>query len=295
MKGIRKFKVGIASGVLTVAILGLGVVGTHSLPTQLQLSAKQTLALAPFTLSPPSGSFDSSTKITSHSGIGAQATTPVTPSPAIAETVVGKAPSWIQSSPILAGYVVGGGPFSYITSTFTIPVLTNIPAVNTDISIWDGFQNSTGSQIFQAGVAAGSYDLVQGNYQWYAWFYNTSTDNLVMPVSVTVSAEDVVTVTLVQISEENWEIQFTNDTTGQTQSIPQIWPETSNTAEWDVESPPTSPQNSSLIPYSGVVNFWGLGLIGKQSGFGEWSMYQPDGQTATPQNLDWDGVSIVDS
>lgn len=191
--------------------------------------------------------------------------------------------------------MVGGGPFTYITSTFNVPTITASTAQTTDIAIWDGFQNSAGSQILQAGVAAGSYDLVGGAYYWYAWYYNSTNGNPVEGIPVAVNAGDTVSVTLYQVSGQTWAIEFTNDTTGRSSTTDQTWTQTSSTAEWDVESPPTSPTASDLTSYSGAVSFRGMALIGTQTGAGEWLMSQPDGQSATPSALTSSGFSITDA
>ncbi|MGO8687141.1 MAG: G1 family glutamic endopeptidase [Candidatus Dormibacteria bacterium] len=204
-------------------------------------------------------------------------------------------PGWRETTSFLAGYVVGGGPFTYITSTFNVPTITASTAQTTDIAIWDGFQNSAGSQILQAGVAAGSYDLVGGAYYWYAWYYDSTNGNPVEGIPVAVNAGDTVSVTLYQVSGQTWAIEFTNDTTGRSSTTDQTWTQTSSTAEWDVESPPTSPTASDLTSYSGAVSFRGMALIGTQTGAGEWLMSQPDGQSATPSALTSSGFSITDA
>jgi hypothetical protein len=208
---------------------------------------------------------------------------------------VAASPSWRETTSFLAGYVVGGGPFTYITSTFNVPAITASTAESTDIAIWDGFQNSVGSQILQAGVAAGSYDLVGGAYDWYAWDYDSTSGNPVEIIPVSVNAGDSVTVTLYQVSGETWAIQFTDDTTGRSSTTDQTWTQTSSTAEWDVESPPTSPTSSDLTTYGGAVTFRSMALIGAQSGVGEWLMSQSDGQVATPSSLTASGFSVTDS
>ncbi len=204
-------------------------------------------------------------------------------------------PAWQESNSLLAGYVEGGGPFTYITSTFNVPTITASTSATTDIAIWDGFQNSTGSQIIQAGVAAGSYYLVNGAYAWYAWYYDSTGGSPVESLPVTVNAGNTVTVTIYQVSGETWALELTNDSTGQSTSTEQIWTQTSSTAEWDVESPPTSPAASTLTSYSGAVRFSEMALIGTQSGDGEWLMSQSDGQTATPSSLTSSGFSVTDS
>jgi len=209
--------------------------------------------------------------------------------------VVAAAPSWQQSSSLLAGYALGGGPFSYITSTFNVPSITASTSQTTDIAIWDGFQNSTGSQILQAGVGAGSYYLVNGAYYWYAWWYDSTSGDPVEMFPVSVSAGDSVTVTVYQASDQTWALPVTDDTTGQSSTTDQTWTQTSSTAEWIVESPPTSPTASGLTSYAGAVTFHDMALIGSQGGNGEWTLSQSDGQTATPSSLTWAGFSVTDS
>jgi hypothetical protein len=189
---------------------------------------------------------------------------------------------------------VGGGPFTSISSTFNVPTITASTADNTDIAIWDGFEDASGHDIIQAGVGTGSYHLVDGSFQWYAWLYISPSDMPVMSIPVAVSAGDEVTVNLVEASVGNWTISFTDDTTGASSSTSQVWGEAAVTAEWIVESPPGTPA-FSLTSYSPTVDFTDLTLTGPQGGCGEWVMSQNGVTVAEPTALARSGFSISNS
>jgi hypothetical protein len=114
--------------------------------------------------------------------------------------------------------------------------------------------------------------------------------------TVTVNPGDKVTVTIWQVSGSTWEVNLTDDTTGESFSTPpEHYTGPGSTAEWVVEATTECRfqcRTSPLAPYSPAVTFSDLGMAGPQKSLDEITMVQGLGAVSTPSAMTLGGFSV---
>jgi hypothetical protein len=216
-----------------------------------------------------------------------------------------------------SGYAVTGGPYTAISSTFTIPYITSAAACSDDVDTWigiDGFYppNATpDTSLIQAGIDASDTNPTTGDctpgtfWVWPWWEVLPAPEQL--PTNWTgasVSAGDEVTVNISQVSGATWNISLTDDTSGGSFNTETSFSGTAATAEWIVEAATNNEQcgvgGSSgvcpLAPYSDAngnepgVTFSNLGI--SPPSINTWyqiTMVQDGGQVSAPSNYSTNG------
>src|SRR6185312_14907172 len=98
------------------------------------------------------------------------ASRPAPPAPAapLAATPVAALAPTAWGSPNWSGYFAGGGPFTAVTGTFNVPMLT--PASGeTHTSAWVGIDGADNDSLIQAGIAE-EYDPTTNTVYGHAWW-----------------------------------------------------------------------------------------------------------------------------
>jgi Peptidase A4 family len=197
-----------------------------------------------------------------------------------------------------AGYSTTGGPFSVVKGTFTVPSVSPGTPTYDQVAEWvgvDGASNADTSLI-QAGVDEYSDPSNPSGFDVQAWWEILPAAETDI-TTVTVKAGDSVTVTLWQVSASSWEINLTDNTSGESYTTPpEQYSGPGSTAEWIVEATTRCSfrcVTSELAPYTPAVVFSNLGMTGPEGALQEDSMVQRAGVVATPTALTAKGFSVA--
>lgn len=244
--------------------------------------------------------------ITINSSAGTVSTAPSTPAPvtpasqAVKERTVVR-PNW-------AGYVVGGGPYTGVKGTFTVPYIkTGAATCSEQLGEWVGLDGaatlsaSAGKSIIQAGIGEGMVNpytqtCISGQFYIWAWW-----EILPRPEtwvwSMTVHAGDRLTVDIYQVRPGHWEIGITDDTSRLSYSTEQSYAPSPSTAEWIVEAteipslcglgvaPAIGPGICKLDPYAPAVAFGSLAAQGQTHERWRLDMVQDGTRSSVPSRL----------
>jgi hypothetical protein len=198
-------------------------------------------------------------------------------------------PPPISTSSNWSGYIVGSGPYTSVTGTFTVPAISPSPA-NTDTAEWVGIDGATNSDLIQAGIDE-PYSVIKNSYMVVAWWEILPA--YATPITMNVSPGDSVTVTISQLSPTLWAITLTDNTTSQTFATDQTYTGPLTSAEWIVEAPTDSGSQSLLGDYIPDVTFTNLGITGAQKTLTESIMVQGGVQVSTPSSLTGIGFNVA--
>ena len=249
-----------------------------SLPPGLSLSTGGTISGTPS--SQGSSSFTVQvTDSTTPSPETASATLSISVAPAPVPTV--KSSNW-------SGYVVGNGPFTGVTGTFTVTSLYSGDPSADRMAEWVGIGGGNGgSSIIQAGIVEYS-DPNNPNYFYIQPWWETYPAPPTNITTVSVAPGDQVTVTIEQVSGTDWAITLTDNTNGESFTTDQTYSGTDTSAEWIVEAPETT-----LAPYTPDVTFSDLGTAESNTTLTEWIMVQAGNQVSTPSALTSNGFNVA--
>jgi hypothetical protein len=151
-----------------------------------------------------------------------------------------------------SGYAATGGSYTAVTGTWTIPEFSSSGTSGIDAA-WVGIGGVRSRDLIQAGTqetVSGS-----GRTQYEAWIEMLPRSS--RPVPLQVHAGDSVTVAISEQSANDWSIQFTNNTTGQTYQTEQQYTSSHSSAEWIEEAP--SGGRGGILPLDnfGTIQFTG--------------------------------------
>jgi hypothetical protein len=168
-------------------------------------------------------------------------------------------PTRTADPPNWSGRADVGKSFTAVIGTFNVPNI--LPSSGpTTTSEWVGIDGATNSSLIQAGVTE-MYDPTTNSVSTYAWWEILPAANT--PIQMSVSTGDICTVTIYQVSGSTWDINFEDNTNGQTFNTEQSYygPETS--MEWIVEAPiGASGKEDVLGHYAPDVEFTNMRATG---------------------------------
>jgi hypothetical protein len=150
-----------------------------------------------------------------------------------------------------SGYAATGGDFTAVSATWTLPQFTANGPAGIDAS-WVGIGGVSSRDLIQAGTqqsVSGS-----GRTQYEAWIEMLPRSS--RPVPLQVHAGDSITVSIADQGDDNWLIQFTNNTTGQSYETTRQYSSSHSSAEW-VEEAPSGGRGGGVLPLDnfGTVQF----------------------------------------
>jgi len=111
--------------------------------------------------------------------------------------------------------------------------------------------------------------------------------------TMTVSPGDQVTVTITELSTDDWSITLKDDTSGESFNTDQTYDGPATSAEWIVEAPTVSNTQSTLAPYSPDVEFTDLGVNGSESALDEIIMVQNGYTVSDPSAMTSVGFNVA--
>jgi hypothetical protein len=159
-------------------------------------------------------------------------------------------PGNLNTSHNWSGYAATGGKFTSVTGTWTVPQFNADGGFGVDAA-WVGIGGVRSRDLIQAGTQ----ETVSGtgSSQYQAWIETLPQAS--RPVSLRVHAGDSITVSLSEQSADQWLIEFTNNTTGQTYQQMQHYVSSHSSAEWVEEAP--SAGRGGILPLSnfGTIPF----------------------------------------
>jgi hypothetical protein len=210
----------------------------------------------------------------------------------VTAALAASAPVADANSPGWSGYSVGGGPFSGVAGTFTVPTLA--PAATAAFADeWVGIDGIGTGSLIQAGVAE-TYDVSASRVAAQAWWQVLPAEPLAQPIAdLTVTPGDSIAVRIERVGGTEWSITLTDETTGATFTTRQPYSGPQASAEWIVEAP-TAPDGTQepLAPYSPAVRFTDLAAAGPQTTLTAWTMVQGGIAVSAPGPLSTDGFSV---
>jgi len=166
-----------------------------------------------------------------------------------------------------------------------------------EVAEWVGVDGTSASDpsLIQAGVDEQADPNSPSGVDYSPW-WEILPATATPITTVTVNPGDKVTVTIWQVSGSTWEVNLTDDTTGESFSTPpEHYTGPGSTAEWVVEATTECRfqcRTSPLAPYSPAVTFSDLGMAGPQKSLDEITMVQGLGAVSTPSAMTPGGFSV---
>ena len=162
------------------------------------------------------------------------------------------APAGSGSSYNWSGYESTSGTYTGIGATWTIPAVSASSSLTADAT-WVGIGGVTTHDLIQVGTQAVTGNGAnQVHYQVWMETLPQSTEQ----IPLTVNAGDSVTGSVTQMSAGEWQISFTDNTTGGHYTTQIAYASSLNSAEWIEEAP--SDQNGIMpLDQFGSVSFTG--------------------------------------
>jgi len=225
--------------------------------------------------------------------VSAQALAPVvqnSPQAPVASLSSGTSANW-------AGYVAQGSTYSAVSGSWTVPTVSASNVSTAADATWVGIGGVSSQDLIQAGTQA----VVQnGSVQYQAWYellpqYQTQ-------ITLTVHAGDSVSVSLAEVSANNWSLTFVDNTTGEMYQKNISYTSSHSSAEW-IEEMPVGGTSRSLnyLPLDnfGTTNFTNASVVANGtheilSGTGAQALTMVAGgeALATPSGIGSDGGSF---
>jgi hypothetical protein len=149
-----------------------------------------------------------------------------------------------------SGYAATGGTYTSVTGTWTVPQFSANGPAGIDAA-WVGIGGVRSRDLIQAGTQQSVSGTGSTHYEaWIEMLPRSST-----PVPLRVHAGDSVTVSISEQATNQWLMQFTNNTTGQTYQTTQQYTSSHSSAEWVEEAP--SAGRGGVLPLDnfGTVQF----------------------------------------
>jgi hypothetical protein len=151
-----------------------------------------------------------------------------------------------------SGYAATGGTYTAVTGTWTIPDFSADGPPGVDAA-WVGIGGVRSRDLIQAGTQQTVSGTGQTRYEaWIEMLPRASR-----PVPLQVHAGDSITVNIAEQATDEWLIQFTDNTTGQTYQTTQQYASSHSSAEWVEEAP--SGGRGGILPLDnfGTIQFSG--------------------------------------
>jgi hypothetical protein len=219
----------------------------------------------------------------------------LTPAPP-ASTPQGSSNSYTSTN--WSGYLATGGNYTAISSSWVVPSVTGNGSSTTGDGTWVGIGGVSSSDLIQVGTT--NFVSASGQVTTSA-FYEMLPDTARTILTMTVSAGDSISASLIETSSGIWSVSITDNTTSQTYSTSVSYASTNSSAEWIEEDPSYS--SGSQVPFDefGSVNFSGASVTSAtvvsnltQSNASPITLENTSGQTlASPSSIGTGGANFT--
>jgi peptidase A4-like protein len=151
-----------------------------------------------------------------------------------------------------SGYAATGGNFTAVSGSWTVPQFAPSSQAGADAT-WVGIGGVNTRDLIQAGTqqtVSGS-----GSTQYQAWVETLPQAS--HPVPLTVNPGDTVSVAITQSpqAQDQWQVAFINNTTGQTFQVTEHYTSSLSSAEWIEEAPSAARGRQLPLDNFGSINF----------------------------------------
>jgi hypothetical protein len=197
-----------------------------------------------------------------------------------------------------SGYAATGGTYTAVSGTWTVPQFAPNSSAGADAT-WVGIGGVNTRDLIQAGTqqtVSGS-----GSTQYQAWVETLPQAS--HPVPLTINPGDSISISITQSpdAQDQWQVSYKNDTTGQTYQVTEHYTSSLSSAEWIEEAPSAARGRQIPLDNFGSINFSqgtavkdGQNVNIADSGAKPITMVsRGTGQTAKPSNLGTDGASFT--
>ena len=151
-----------------------------------------------------------------------------------------------------SGYAATGGTYTAVNGTWTVPQFSPDSPAGADAT-WVGIGGVNTRDLIQAGTqqtVSGS-----GSTQYQAWVETLPQAS--HPVPLTINPGDSVSIAITQSpqAQDQWQVSFTNNTTGQTYQVTENYHSSMSSAEWIEEAPTAMRGRQIPLDNFGSVDF----------------------------------------
>ena len=203
-------------------------------------------------------------------------------------------PSSADTSLNWAGYDATGGTFTGVAASWNVPQSATQGSLSADAT-WVGIGGVTSRDLIQAGTQTVFQNGTTSYETWYELLPSTS-----IQVPLAVHPGDAVTISISKGSNNEWQISFSDATTGQNYATSVSYQSSLSSAEW-VEEMPSDQRGFVSLDNFGNVSFTnayatenGNRVTSSGSSADPMTMINGAGQAlATPSSLGADGASFT--
>jgi len=197
-----------------------------------------------------------------------------------------------------SGYASTGGSYSAVSGTWTVPQFAPDSPAGADAT-WVGIGGVSSRDLIQAGTqqtVSGS-----GSTQYQAWVETLPQASHPVPLAVNPGDSISISITQSPQAQDQWQVNFTNNTSGQTFQVTEHYTSTMSSAEWIEEAPSAARGRQIPLDNFGSIAFSEGSAVkdGKSVSIAD-SGAQPitmvargTHQTARPSSLGTDGASFT--
>jgi hypothetical protein len=197
-----------------------------------------------------------------------------------------------------SGYAATGGTYTAVSGTWTVPQFAPNSPAGADAT-WVGIGGVNTRDLIQAGTQ----QTVSGNgaTQYQAWVETLPQAS--HPVPLTVNPGDSISISITQSpqTKNEWQVAYTNNTTGQTYQVTENYSSSMSSAEWIEEAPSATRGRQIPLDNFGTIDFSqgsavkdGQTVNIADAGAKPITMVaRQSRQTAQPSNLGADGGSFT--
>jgi hypothetical protein len=151
-----------------------------------------------------------------------------------------------------SGYSATGGTFTAVTGTWTVPQFTPDSPTGADAT-WVGIGGVDSHDLIQAGTQQTVSRA--GATQYAAWVETLPETSRPVPLTVNPGDSVTVSVALQPQGRDQWQVSFTNNTTGQTFQVSEQYTSSMSSAEWVEEAPSSGRGRQIPLDNFGRVDF----------------------------------------
>jgi hypothetical protein len=197
-----------------------------------------------------------------------------------------------------SGYAATGGTYTGVSGTWTVPQFAPSSPAGADAT-WVGIGGVNTRDLIQAGTqqtVSGS-----GATQYQAWVETLPQASHPVPLSINPGDSVSISINQAPQAQDQWQVSYTNNTTGQTYQVTEHYASSLSSAEWIEEAPSAARGRQLPLDNFGSVAFSGGSAVkdGKtvsiaQSGAQPITMVaRGSRQVARPSSIGTDGGSFT--
>ena len=151
-----------------------------------------------------------------------------------------------------SGYAATGGTYTAVSGTWTVPQFTPDSPAGADAT-WVGIGGVNTRDLIQAGTqqtVSGS-----GSTQYQAWVETLPQASHPVPLAVNPGDSISISITQSPQAQDQWQVAFTNNTSGKTYQVTEHYTSSMSSAEWIEEAPSAARGRQLPLDNFGTVSF----------------------------------------